>query len=244
MPHRIVGGLLDAAGVHEDDLLYDLGCGDGRVVIRAAQERGCRAVGIDSNPERIKECNENAQKAGVSSRVRFIRGDLFEAEIGEATVVVLYLLSLINVKLRPRLFETLRPGTRVISYEFDMGGWQPDQEHEVEGYPVYVWSIPAGVAGAWECSVGVGCMQERSTLKLEQQFQHVFGALHSGSTAAPLTGTVVEGTLLQLTAHDQRALLTGPIRFSGRVEGDAIRGAMAPERALNKAVPWSAKRLR
>jgi SAM-dependent methyltransferase len=142
-PEDVVAGMLKAAGVKKDDILYDLGCGDGRIVITAAQKFGTKGVGIDINPVRIKEARENAAKAGVTDRVKFIEQDLFDANIADATVVTLYLLPSVNLKLRPKLLHDLKPGTRVVSHSFDMGDWKPDKETEVDGQRIYFWIIPA-----------------------------------------------------------------------------------------------------
>ncbi len=135
--------MLRLAKVTRRDVVYDLGCGDGRVVIAAAKHFGARGVGIDIDPERIKESKENARKAGVSRRVEFRNEDLFEADIREATVVTLYLWPWINLKLRPKLLSELKPGTRVVSHFHDMGDWPPEKEIEVEGHRIYLWTIPA-----------------------------------------------------------------------------------------------------
>jgi ribosomal protein L11 methylase PrmA len=134
--------MLKLAGVKSSDTLYDLGCGDGRIVIAAAKTYGARGVGIDIDPERIAEANENAKKAGVANRVRFIEKDLYEADIREATVVTLYLLSSVNLKLRPKLLSDLKPGTRVVSHQFDMGDWKPDKKVEIGYRSIFLWTIP------------------------------------------------------------------------------------------------------
>lgn len=140
-----VGAMLTLAGVTEDDILYDLGSGDGRIAIAAAQQFGTRGVGIDIDPERIREANENAQTAGVSDRVEFRQQDLFESDFSDATVVILYLLPHLNLRLRPELFRQLKPGTRVVSHDFDMGYWKPDQVMQIqmpEESTLYYWVIP------------------------------------------------------------------------------------------------------
>jgi SAM-dependent methyltransferase len=147
-PQQVVDEMLKLAGVHAGDVVYDLGCGDGRTVITAAKEYGVRAVGIDINPERIKESLDNAKQAGVTDKVMFRNEDLFEADIHEATVVTLYLLQSLNVKLRPKLWHDLKPGTRVVSHAFDMGDWKPEKEIEVDGRRVFLWRIPARTASA------------------------------------------------------------------------------------------------
>ena len=139
----VVAEMLSTAAVKKGDVLYDLGCGDGRIVITAAQQFGVRGVGIDIDPVRIKEARLNAEKAGVTNLVKFIEQDLFEAKIGEATVVTLYLLPSINLKLRPKLFRELKPGTRIVSHAFDMGDWKPEKQLDVSGETLYYWVIPA-----------------------------------------------------------------------------------------------------
>ena len=143
-PQEVVEGMLTAAKVGAGDVLYDLGSGDGRIPITAARRYGiARGIGIDINPERIKEANANLAKAGVGDRVRFINGDLFEANLSEATVITLYLLPALNLKLLPKLLKELKPGTRIVSHAFDMGSWKPEQALKVDGRDVYLWTIPA-----------------------------------------------------------------------------------------------------
>lgn len=145
-PQEVVDEMLALAKVTKDDVIYDLGSGDGRIPITAAQKFGTRGIGIDINPERIKEANANAQKAGVTDRVKFLNQDLFTTNISEATVVTLYLLPRLNVKLRPQLFKQLKPGTRVVSHDFDMGEWKPDRVVKTqEGSTIYLWTIPKQV---------------------------------------------------------------------------------------------------
>ncbi|MBD2214309.1 class I SAM-dependent methyltransferase [Nostoc linckia FACHB-104] len=141
-PQPVVDAMLKVAKVGKNDMLYDLGSGDGRIVITAAKNYGTRGVGIDISPDRIKEANENAQKVGVSDHVRFIQQDLFNTDLSEATVVTLYLLPEVNLKLRPRLFQQLKPGTRIVSHAFDMGDWKPQQTLKVNGKTIYYWVIP------------------------------------------------------------------------------------------------------
>ena len=124
---EVVRAMIEIAKVGKNDLVYDLGCGDGRIVIAAAQKAGARGVGVDLNPERIKESRENALKANVTDRVHFFQQDLFQPQIGNATVVMLYLWPEVNLRLRPKLFRELKPGTRVVSHSHDMGCWEPDQ---------------------------------------------------------------------------------------------------------------------
>ncbi|HEV7617157.1 MAG TPA: methyltransferase domain-containing protein [Burkholderiaceae bacterium] len=141
-PQPIVDKMLDLANVGKNDVLYDLGCGDGRIVITAAKERGAQGVGIDLNPERIAEARANAKKAGVDGKVKFMVGDLFKADFGNASVVTLYLLPDVNRALRPQLWKQLKVGTRVVSHDFDMGPeWPPQKVEQVGGKTLYFWTI-------------------------------------------------------------------------------------------------------
>jgi SAM-dependent methyltransferase len=144
-PQPVVDRMLEMAEVDENDVVYDLGSGDGRIVIRAAEKYGSRGVGIEIDPERVQDARENAREAGVSDLVEFRQGDLFEADISEATVVTLYLLPEVNLKLRPLLFEQLRPGTPVVSHGFDMDAWEPDETDTVNANRIYRWTTPEEV---------------------------------------------------------------------------------------------------
>jgi SAM-dependent methyltransferase len=141
-PNEVVEGMLKLANVKSTDTVYDLGCGDGRIVIAAAKTYGAHAVGVDIDPDRIQEARENAKKAGVENLVKFEQNDLFKADIHGATVVTLYLLPGVNSRLRPKLLSDLKPGTRVVSHSFDMEDWKPDREELVDGRHIYLWTIP------------------------------------------------------------------------------------------------------
>jgi precorrin-6B methylase 2 len=141
-PEEVVEAMLQVAAVTKNDIVYDLGCGDGRIPVTAASKYGARAVCVDIDPQRIKEATENVTKNKVGDRVRIVQGDLFEQNLSEATVVTLYLLPSLNVKLMPKLMKELRPGTRIVSHAFDMGDWKPEKELDVNGRKVYFWTIP------------------------------------------------------------------------------------------------------
>lgn len=143
-PDAVVDAMLKVANVTGKDFVYDLGSGDGRIVIAAAKKYGARGIGIDIDPQRIKEANENAKTAGVTDKVKFLQADLFQTDISQATVVTLYLLPSLNLKLRPKLLKELKPGTRIVSHAFDMGDWKPAQELTIEGQRVLFWTIPQG----------------------------------------------------------------------------------------------------
>jgi len=141
-PQHVVDEMLRLGGVKKGDFLIDLGSGDGRIVISAARDHGARGLGIDLNPERIQEANANAKAAGVTDRVEFRQGNLFEQDLSKADVLTLYLLPSVNEQLRPKLLRELRPGTRVVSHSFDMGDWEPTKTVEVDGRTLYLWVIP------------------------------------------------------------------------------------------------------
>ncbi len=142
-PPEVVTAMLKLAGVKSSDTVYDLGCGDGRIVIAAAKEFGAHGVGFDIDPERIAESRANAQRAGVASLVKFEVKDIFDADIRPATVVALYLLSDINLRLRPKLLNDLKPGTRIVSHTFDMREWKHDKDQIIGGSHIYLWTVPA-----------------------------------------------------------------------------------------------------
>ena len=140
-PPKVVNAMLKAANVGPDDVLYDLGSGDGRIPIAAAQRWGTRGVGVDIDPRRIGEARSNAERARVTDKVTFIEGDLFETDLSDATVITLYLLPALNLRLRPTLLE-LEPGTRIVSHAFDMGDWEPERTFQVDGATVRLWTVP------------------------------------------------------------------------------------------------------
>ncbi|GAA4424373.1 hypothetical protein GCM10023188_04130 [Pontibacter saemangeumensis] len=138
---EVVDAMLELGNVTEDDVLYDLGCGDGRIVVTAAKKYGTKGTGVDIDPERIAEANANARKFNVTDKVRFVEGNLFDVDLSEATVVTLYLLPSVNLKLRPKLLQ-LKPGTRIVSHAFDMDDWKPEQTVQVGGSTIYLWTVP------------------------------------------------------------------------------------------------------
>lgn len=141
-PVKVVEGMLELANVGKNDVVYDLGCGDGRIIITAAKKYGATGIGVDLNPERIKEANENAIEAGVEDKVAFHEGDLFEFDFSKANVLTLYLLPDVNLKLKPKILAEMKPGSRVVSHAFDMGNWKADKQINVDGKTVFLWIVP------------------------------------------------------------------------------------------------------
>lgn len=243
-PHEVVREMLRVAQVDKDDVVYDLGCGDGRIVITAVKDFGAkRGVGVDIDPQRIRESNENARKAGVTDRVRFLQQDLFETDLQDATVVTLYLLPSINLRLRPKLFSELHPGSRVVSHDFDMceecegegspsciKGWHPDKVLRVRGpyreHTIYYWVIPAGVAGTWRWTVQTPQGERTYVLRLRQRFQKVTGSVSVGDQEIPITSAQLIGTKLNFTVVRELGGRKVTMRFSGQVSGDTITGTV------------------
>jgi SAM-dependent methyltransferase len=219
-PLHIVDQMLSLAGVGEGDLVYDLGSGDGRFVITAAL-MGARGVGIDIDPERISESNENAEGAGVTDRVAFYQQDLFEAEIGDATVVTIYLLPSINLKLRPKLLSELQPGTRVVSYSFDMEEWQPDQEIRENGREIYLWHIPANMSGVWRWPGPDGNEFE---MVVDQQFQQISGSISNGQEIMPIQQAMLAGDQVEITVDHEVGGRIETVVYQGRIDGETLTG--------------------
>lgn len=239
-PYKVVAEMLKVAEVEKTDVLYDLGCGDGRIVIHAAQ-RGARATGIDIDPVRIAESKQNAIRFQVTERVRFLNQNLFETDISEATVLSLYLLPRLNLKLRPKIFKELKPGTRIVSHDFDMGDWQADKSLEVvENYShhVYFWIVPANVSGRWTWQANEG--KETYTMELKQHFQVVQGFVRGANAQYPLRNPKLQGNLLQFTLEQTQANRSIVKKFQGKVNGNSLEGTIMID---NQSHEWKAQRV-
>lgn len=207
----VVEAMLRMGQVGEQDLLYDLGSGDGRIVIAAAKEHGAHGVGVDLDPQRVREAKANARSAGVEDKVEFIEGDIFKTDFSRATVVTMYLLPAVNLKLRPRILEELKPGTRVVSHAFDMGEWQPDQKEQVGGSYVYMWIVPAPVAGTWQWQGTDGSGYQ---VELEQDFQQLSGQAWIDGKPAQVEMAELQGDQLRLSILADGA--DAPVSVSAR----------------------------
>lgn len=217
----VVQAMLEMARAGPDDVLYDLGSGDGRIAIAAARDFGVReATGIEIDRELIEESRRNAQDAGVADRVRFLRADLFSYDFSDADVVTLFLLPRLNIRLRTTLLSELEPGTRVVSHEHGMGEWQPDEHRSVDGHAVYLWIIPARAEGTWTWTHDGA----RYRLNLQQQFQRVSGTLEWRGRHVATPNVDLRGSRLRFTAPggDDRP----PLRFEGRIEGETLKGTL------------------
>jgi SAM-dependent methyltransferase len=203
---EVVDRMLALAAIGPSDHVVDLGCGDGRILIAAARSRGASGYGVDLDPRRIREAEANTRRAGVAGRLRFEVRDLFDAPVADASVVALYLLPEINLRLRPRLLAELRPGTRIVSHAFDMGDWRPDRSADVAGARIFLWIVPARVGGRWILTDETG---RRTALTLDQRYQDISGSVR---------GAHLAGDRFRFTAE-----VGGRARsFAGRVAGARI----------------------
>jgi len=263
-PEKVITEMLRITDVGKDDVVYDLGCGDGRIVIQAAKELGCRGVGIDINPQRIEESRENAVKAGVTKKVEFILMDLFEADISQSTVVTLYLLSSVNLRLRPKLLRELKPGTRVVSHDFGMAEWKADQSTVIEEkfdnyipfdnsrltenfwdkHNVYLWIIPANVTGVWNWTIPAISGKKRYRLELDQTFQEVEGKAFEDLTSIPLhiKDGKIKGDQLEFTLERKLKGHTERLHFEGRVKDHTMEGILRIEGKPDVNEKWRARR--
>jgi SAM-dependent methyltransferase len=244
---EVVAKMLEMARVGKDDVLYDLGCGDGRIVITAAKLYGTRGVGVDLNPERIRECHENAKKEGVTSLVTFLQQDLFQTDFHEASVVMLYLMPSVNLRLRPILFAQIRPGARVISHDFSMGTWEPDDSAMVEAggliHEVYSWMIPANVSGSWAWTLREGGKLVPCRLDLEQHFQVISGKVNIGGQDLPLISPTLVGDRIEFLIAREEGGKERRVIYVGRVVRNSMEGTMTVRGAVKPArKPWSAER--
>jgi SAM-dependent methyltransferase len=210
--YGITKAMLSMAKVTSKDLVYDLGCGDGRIVIMAAKEQKARGVGVDIDPVRIKESIENAKAAGVTNLVRFIVQDLFITDVSPATVVMLYLWPEVNLKLRPRLLQDLKPGTRIVSHSHTMGTWKADVIQRVEGHNLYLFVVPANVTGTW---VWTGLSKDPTRLQFTQKFQKAHGMM-PGEENEPFLKCTLNGTAIRCSAES--------LLFEGQITGNLIKG--------------------
>jgi SAM-dependent methyltransferase len=234
------------ANVGKDDILYDLGCGDGRIVIAAAQRFGTRGVGVDIDPDRIEESQENAAKANVTHLVRFIEQDLFKADFHEATVVSLYLLTSVNLRLRPSLLSQLKPGTRVVSHNYAMDTWKPDQSSEVMidniGHKVFLWIVPANVSGTWEWTWTENSKDVPYLIKLDQHFQEVSGKIKIENQELDLKDVLLTGDKIHFTAEKKKGKKITMMVFAGRANGHIMEGSVEVRGDNPNQKAWKATR--
>jgi len=225
-PDDVVERMLTMAQVTPNDYVWDLGAGDGKIAIMAAKKFGARATGIEYNPDMVKHANANAQAAGVAGtgkgQAQIRHGDIFATDFSQATVITLYLLPALNMKLRPTILS-MRPGTRVVSHSFSMEDWEADEISTLDGRRAYFWLVPANVMGTWTLELG----SQKTEMALEQRFQHVTGSLSLGPIHAGLRDARLRGTAIYFSYVDPQGLRRD---FAGRVNGNRMEGTFRDEK--------------
>jgi hypothetical protein len=251
-PQNVVDRMLTMGRVGAQDYLIDLGSGDGRIVITAARRFGTRGFGVDINPVRIGEAVENARKAGVTDKVTFIQRDLFETDLSQATVITMYLLPRVNIALRPKLLD-LKPGTRLVSHDFDMGDWKPDEAARIPApdkyggsggeSDIYLWVVPAKAGGGWRVTLPVSGKPQAYEINLEQKYQFIAGSARLGERATRIENARLRGDEISFTfTLDVNG---APMRheFSGRVTDGRMSGDVRLSGSRVAArVEWNAER--
>ena len=216
-PDEVVDRMLRMAQVTKDDYVVDLGAGDGKIAIAAAKKFGARSMGIEYNPDMARFAQSNVVKAGATDRAKIVQGDIFASDFTSATVVTMYLLPGLNMKLRPQLLQ-MRPGTRIVSHSFTMEDWQPDETSSMDGRRAYFWVVPAQVMGSWTLEFG----PEKRELSIEQRFQKIDGSVAYGSTQVGLREAALRGFVIGFSYVDQAAVkrdFSGRVLGGGRMEG-------------------------
>jgi SAM-dependent methyltransferase len=240
----VVTRMLATARVSADDVVYDLGCGDGRIVIAAARGHGARGVCVDIDTSRIAASQRNADAAGVRDRIEFRHADMFETDLRTATVVALYLSPALNERLRPKLFREVRPGAHIVSHNFGMGDWRPDTVITV-AWPtgttstVNGWVLPADVAGTWELTVPAAGGNRRFRVRFTQRYQEVGGTASSAGRTVALRSVHLVGDSLEFHLTERRDGRPANLRFAGRISGAVMTGMVESDSTVGA---WRAVR--
>ena len=234
-PQALVDKMLDMAKVTPQDYVIDLGSGDGRTVITAAK-RGTRAHGIEYNPDMVAHAQRNAQAAGVLGKAQIVQGDIFVTDFTQATVLTLYLLPSLNMKLRPQILA-MRPGTRVVAHAFNMEDWEADETSDVDGRRVYLWIVPASVAGRWALELSGAGASEKLSLNVDQRFQKIEGVAYLGSILAGLREPRLSGFRISFAYVDNHGVRRD---FAGRVTGSTMEGSFRTDSGAEGR--WTATR--
>jgi Methyltransferase domain len=249
-PQVVVDRMLDLAQVKSGETLIDLGSGDGRMVITAAQKYGAHGFGVEIDPRLVKLSNDEAAKDGLADRVKFLQQDLFDTDFRSADVLTLYLLPDVNLALRPKIFAELRPGARVVSHDYGMQEWRPDEQQTVAApdkhvglrkeSTVYLWIVPARVEGAWVLDIEAGRKPRPIRLHLKQQFQFVSGSISlPGRGAVPISDGRLRGEELRLVLPGG-AFGPDPVELVGRVTGDTSSGSL--KQGEREIAVWNGRR--
>ncbi len=220
-PDEVVERMLNMAQTKPEDYVIDLGAGDGKIAIAAVKKFGARSLGIEYNPDMVAHAQRNAQAAGVLGKAQILQGDIFVTDFTQATVLTLYLLPSLNMKLRPQILA-LRPGTRVVAHAFNMEDWEADEASDVDGRRVYLWIVPANVSGRWAMELSGAGGSEKLSLNLDQKFQKIEGVAYLGSILAGLREPRLSGFRISFAYVDNRGVRRD---FNGRVSGSTMEGS-------------------
>lgn len=242
-PQVTVDEMLRLAGVGPEDFVIDLGSGDGRIVVTAARKFGARGLGVDIDWRLVNQAEENARQAGVADRAKFLEQDMFQTDLGQATVITTYLFPFVMLKLRSRLLA-LKPGTRIVSHDFDFGDWPPDRKTSVRKN-VYLWIVPAQAAGRWQARLEMPPIERQLELEIKQRYQEVSAHARLNGVPSPvwemkLVGDRLSFVVVDTTDRDNEA----SFYFDGRVSGDVIEGELARGVGAERSVTrWRAARV-
>lgn len=233
-PDEVVDRMLTMAQTKPEDYVIDLGAGDGKIAIAAAKKFGARSMGVEYNPDMVAFAQKNLQAAGVAGKAQIVHGDIFATDFTQATVLTMYLLPSLNMKLRPQILA-LRPGTRVVTHAFNMEDWEPDESSDIDGRRVYFWVVPAHVAGRWAMELSGGGASEKLSINLEQKFQKIEGVAYLGSLLAGLREPRLSGFRISFAYVDSRGVRRD---FAGRVTGATMEGSFRADNGQEGR--WSA----
>jgi precorrin-6B methylase 2 len=220
-PDEVVERMLTMAQTKPEDYVIDLGAGDGKIAIAAAKKFGARSLGIEYNSDMAALAQRNAQAAGVQGKAQIVQGDIFVTDFTQATVLTMYLLPSLNMKLRPQILA-MRPGTRVVTHAFNMEDWEADESSDVDGRRVYLWIVPANVSGRWAMELSGTGGSEKLSLNLDQKFQKIEGVAYLGSILAGLREPRLNGFRISFAYVDNRSVRRD---FTGRVSGTTMEGS-------------------
>ena len=251
-PQNVVDRMLEVARVGPGDYVIDLGSGDGRMVITAARKYGARGFGVDLDRRLVALANRLAARAGVADRAAFYERDLYETDLTAASVVTIYLLPEVNLMVRPKLLATLKPGTRIVSHDYNMGEWPPDQQMVLDApdklvgrdktSKVFFWVVPANAAGKWRWQLMVAGKPAEFQLVVAQNFQSITGNVTVGGSSLPITGARLSGEEISFTVNDPRESLR--YEFTGRIAGQSIAGAVrVAGPTAQRQLEWDAGRI-
>jgi hypothetical protein len=233
-PDEVVDRMLTMAQTKPEDYVIDLGAGDGKIAIAAAKKFGARSMGVEYNPDMVAYAQKNLQAAGVAGKAQIVHGDIFATDFTQATVLTMYLLPSLNMKLRPQILA-LRPGTRIVTHAFNMEDWEPDESSDVDGRRVYFWVVPAKVEGRWAMELSGGGASEKVSINLDQKFQKIQGVAYMGSVLAGLRDPHLSGFRISFAYVDSRGVRRD---FAGRVTGATMEGSFRADNGQEGR--WSA----